>query len=256
MPEGNQSMYPDWKVKGKAKPGEQILDRQWRKKPAAFIEPCCRGYFTETGKSSCSIAFPLAKKALSHYKAWKFHSVLSPHLTPQSDPISIIILRASDKTMLKLAPLAWKNGFQPHRRCQFLQRKCFQVQYSRTLTADSADSRHMPPAHQWLCRLIQSHSSTGFGYFCPCSFSRQFMEKFYETGSMQPILYFFHPKKCSFVSNIHSLLQINSLSVTKCLFSSNSVKSWSMKDVFTKWFHLQVILSQSPEDHAAAKFWA
>ena len=26
------------------------------------------------------------------------------------------------------------------------------------------------------------------------------------------------------------------------------------KNVFTKWFHLQVILSKAPEDHAAAKF--
>ena len=99
----------DWKVKGKRNPRTDT-DRQWRKKSTAVIEPYCKGYFTEIGKSSCNVAFPLTKKSLSHYKAWKFQCTFSS-FNPQSDPISIIILRASDKTMLKLAPLAWKDGF-------------------------------------------------------------------------------------------------------------------------------------------------
>ena len=107
-----------WKVKGRRNPRTDT-DHQWRKKSTAFIEPCCKGYFTEIGKSSCNVAFPLTKKSLSHYKAWKFQCTFS--FNPQSDPISIIILRASDETMLKLAPLAWKDGFSRRGGAKFLR---------------------------------------------------------------------------------------------------------------------------------------
>lgn len=216
-----------WKVKGRRNPRTDT-DRQWRKKSTAFIEPCCKGYFTEIGKSSCNVAFPLTKKSLSHYKAWKFQCTFS--FNPQSDPISIIILRASDETMLKLAPLAWKDGFSRRGGAKFLRESASSPVFTvlcwlRWLTSHAAS----PSTTVQIDSRKQQHRD---GYFCPCSFSRQFTEKFNETGSMQPILYFFYPKKCSFVSNIRSLLQINSLSVTKCLFSSNSVKSWSIRRMF------------------------
>lgn len=131
---------------------------------------------------------------------------------------------------------------------QTFSEKVFLVQYSKSFYWDS--SGPMLPTHLWLCQrsitwwLGQENDSTQFGHFYHLSFSRQFIERLNKMGSMWPVISF-----SFFTSRNGHLFLI-------FLFSSNQFLIYNkvslliqfcetlkhQKDVFIKWFHLQVIL--------------